>query len=590
MRRSVTGKPRSGPGSVQVLSVTPARTGARTMLGVENMLGSLAVPEPFSLELVGDADGVGLQVRCRDRSLVKQQLHAHYPQALMEEVSPEDDPLRLRDGERAWSMRLSLDGPEFVPLRTFRDDDLLDAGSDPLIALVGSMSGLERGERVVASLGLRSLGPNWADAHRARVLRSQDVGPREPVSTGTGQLRGGTEGVGLAVLGVMALIGLRMYTWMQSGQTWKAMLLALVVLFALGVVGWLVARFKRGRTVGAMHDREQIREKLSRVAFEAHLEVTAVLSEHGDEDRAYELLDGVAGAYCHYDNAAGARFKVGGVSEAEPSLEAGPPPRGLFGRRDVLGVREVAALWHPPGEVDEMPLVERSGARVLLPPGHGAEAGALVGHALAGGRRPVYFGGDLRRCHHFYVARTRMGKSTLMCHVVAHRMAEKAAGRDDDAIVVIDPHADLVGELIGRVPAGLEDRVRLIDLGERSRSPGINLLDARVFPDRDRMAAAVVRVVQGVWDQWGPRMQSILEHTVKSLYEANRTRQASEQYTILDGLRLLAEEDFRKDVLEEVRDPYLLNWWNRELRGWRHETRADALTDRRGRPLGSCPS
>ena len=576
MRGSVKSRLESGPSAAQVLSLTPSRKGSRTVLGVENMVASLR--GPFSLDAVGDADGVGLQVRCPERSLVKQQLQAHYPQALIEEVAPEDDPLRLREGEQAWSMRLRIDGPEFVPLRTFRDDDLLDAGSDPLIALVGSMSGLERGERVVASLGLRSLGPNWADAHRMRLAR-EEAASRGPVpsSPGPGQLRGGTEGAGLAVLGLLALFGLQVYTWWQSGQVLRAVLVVLAALAVLGLAGWVVARYRRDRTVGAMHDREQIREKLSRVAFEAHLEVTVVLGEHGDEERAVELLEGVARAYCHYDNAAGARFRVGDVLEAEPSLEAGPPQRGLFGRREVLGVREVAALWHPPGEVDEMPLVERSGARVLLPPGHGAEAGALVGHALAGGRRPVYFGGDLRRCHHFYVARTRMGKSTLMGHVVAHRMAEKAAGRDDDAIVVIDPHADLVGELLERVPAGLEDRVRLIDLGERSRSPGINLLDARVFPDRDRMAAAVVRVVQGVWDQWGPRMQSILEHTVKSLYEANRGRAASEQYTILDGLRLLAEEDFRKDVLAEIRDPYLWNWWNRELRGWRHETRSDAL-------------
>ena len=576
MRISVMGKPKSGPGAAQVLSVTPSRKGSRTVLGEENMVASLR--GPVSLDAVGDADGVGLQVRCPERSLVKQQLQAHYPQALIEEVAPEDDPLRLKEGEQAWSMRLRIDGPEFVPLRTFRDDDLLDAGSDPLIALVGSMSGLERGERVVASLGLRSLGPNWADAHRMRLAREEAAsrGPA-PSSPGPGQVRGGTEGVGLAVLGVMALIGLRMYTWMQSGQTWKAVLLALALLFALGLVGWLVARYKRGRTVGAMHDREQIREKLSRVAFEAHLEVTVVLDEHGDEERAVELLEGVARAYCHYDNAAGARFMVGEVREVEPSLEAGPPPRGLFGRRDVLGVREVAALWHPPGEVDEMPLVERSGARMLLPRGRDEQAGALVGHALSGGRRPVYLGRDLTHCHHVYIARTGMGKSTLTGHVVAHRMAEKAAGRDEDAIVVIDPHADLVRGLLGRVPAGIEDRVRLIDLGDRSRSPGINLLDTRVFPDRDRTADAVVRIVHGLWAQWGPRMQSILEHTAKSLYEANRARAASEQYTILDGLQMLVDDDFRKEVLAKVRDPYLRNWWNRELRGWRHETRSDAL-------------
>ena len=37
-----------------LLAVTPPRTGERTLLGVENMLGSIAVPEPFSLELAGD--------------------------------------------------------------------------------------------------------------------------------------------------------------------------------------------------------------------------------------------------------------------------------------------------------------------------------------------------------------------------------------------------------------------------------------------------------------------------------------------------------------------------------------------------------
>ena len=42
-------------------------------------------------------------------------------------------------------MTLRAVGPEYVPLRTFRDDDLLDPGSDPLIALLGALSQSERG-------------------------------------------------------------------------------------------------------------------------------------------------------------------------------------------------------------------------------------------------------------------------------------------------------------------------------------------------------------------------------------------------------------------------------------------------------------
>ena len=89
--------------------------------------------------------------------------------------------------------------------------------------------------------------------------------------------------------------------------------------------------------------------------------------------------------------------------------------------------------------------------------------------------------------------------------------------------MVIDPHADLVKALSEAVsPKGIVDRVRLIDLADDERAPGINLLDAKVFTDRDRTADSVVRVAHGVWEQWGPRMQSILEHTVKSLHEYNR--------------------------------------------------------------------
>ena len=183
-----------------------------------------------------------------------------------------------------------------------------------------------------------------------------------------------------------------------------------------------------------------------------------------------------------------------------------------------------------------------------------------------GRKREIRFPDDLLRRHHLYVARTRMGKSTLMHHVAVHKLREKAAGRDGDAIVVVDPHTDLVAGILEHVPDSLIDRVRLIDLSDESRAPGINLLDTRIFSDRDRTADSVVRVAKGLWEQWGPRMQSILEQTVKTLHEANEQVEAEQQYTILDGLKLLSVEKFRKDVLKKVSDPYLLEWWGQGLR------------------------
>ena len=560
-----------------LLAVTPPRTGDRNLLSVENLLGSVTAPEPFSLELAGDADGVTVMARCHDEDVLRGQIAVHYPQARIRGVAPDDDPLRLEDGEQAWTATLRSTGPEYVPLRTFHDRDLTDPGSDPLLAPLGALSGLNPGERVVARLRMRSLGPGWAVHHqRLAHERPETKAAQSPYApqAGTPQAAGG---LGMAVLGIGALVALTAYQWVQANETWKAVLLGLGAVAGLIAVGWVKARFFKRPPV---YDPLLIREKVSRIAFDADVQVTVILPRDAGEQRAGAIMKRIAAAYRHYDNPAGASFIVGDIAPADV-LDTGldPEPAGFFGRRSVIGVRAAAALWHPPAPADDTPAVERSGARVLTPPARSVRSGAPVGKTVDSRAQVVHFPDDLMRRNHLYVARTQMGKSTLMQHVVVHRMREKAAGRDHDAIVVVDPHADLVDALLQHVPGSLIPQVRLIDLADKTGTVGINLLDARIFTNRDRTADAVVRIARGLWEQWGPRMQSILEHVVKTLHEANAHPEtgADEQFTILDGLTLIADEQFRSGVLTRVSSSYLKEWWRREFMGWRHEYRADAL-------------
>ena len=259
------------------------------------------------------------------------------------------------------------------------------------------------------------------------------------------------------------------------------------------------------------------------MAYDAQVEVIAVLSEHGDERRAREMLRNAALAYQGYDNPAGASFKAGKVRPVIPETEPFPPARGMWQSRNVLGVRELASLWHPLGSGNQPAGVTRSaGPKYCRHLPRPCPKESTWETPWAAGRASVHLPEDAIRRNQFLVARTRMGKSTLMHHVVTHLMREKAAGRNDDAIIVVDPHADLVQ---GPPEAGarVHHRQRLPHRPGRQdqQAPGINLLDTRVFPDRDRTADSVVRVAHGLWEQWGPRMQSILEHTVKSLHEYN---------------------------------------------------------------------
>ena len=564
----------SEPRRPVLLEVTPPRMGERTLLGVENMLGSIAVPEPFSLELCGNMNGVVLMARCLDHRVVRQQLSTYYPQAQIQEIESDDDPLRLGEDEQAWGVTLGSSGPEYVPLRTFRDDDLLIPGSDPLIALLGALSDLRPGERVVARLLLNSLGPDWSRGHMEKAHRgsypSQD--PSYTYQTKSLQM----DGVTMAILGVGALAAIQGYLWVRNGEIWKAVLLGVSASLVMSVGGWIWHRWKKSRN--RVFDPLLIREKVARIAFDAEVQVTAILPADSGLQRAEELLGQVAAAYGHFDHPAGARFKVSRVRPLVPNPDVMQPSGpGIFGNRSVLGVREAAALWHPPGAGNETPMVERTGARTLLPIARGISHGAHVGDTTSGRPREIRFPDDLLRRHHLYVARTRMGKSTLMHHVVSHKMREKAAGRDGDAIIVVDPHTDLVGGLLEQVPQSLVGRVKLIDLADERGAAGINLLDTRIFTDRDRTADSVVRVARGLWDQWGPRMQSILEFTVKTLHEANEQMYPDEQFTILDGLKLLSNAPFRTEVLKKISDHYILEWWANTFTGWSRDYKADSL-------------
>ena len=105
-----------------LLAVTPPRTGERTLLGVENLLQSIAVPEPFSLELAGDMDGVTLMARCLDDRVVRAQLSAHYPQARIQKVDDRGRPpaprrRRAGVGRHAAGRRPRVRAPAHLPRR-----------------------------------------------------------------------------------------------------------------------------------------------------------------------------------------------------------------------------------------------------------------------------------------------------------------------------------------------------------------------------------------------------------------------------------------------------------------------------------------
>ncbi len=136
-------------------------------------------------------------------------------------------------------------------------------------------------------------------------------------------------------------------------------------------------------------------------------------------------------------------------------------------------------------------------------------------------------------------------------------------------LVVIDPHGDLVNNLLTLIPAARRDEVILVDLADTAYPVALNPLDALFGRDRDKAVESLLAVLSQIWAKfWGPRMQNALEYALKTLYEANETLIArdpqhgpDQQFTLLDVAPILSAPGFRRDVLSLTQDQALRTWW-----------------------------
>ena len=263
-------------------------------------------------------------------------------------------------------------------------------------------------------------------------------------------------------------------------------------------------------------------------------------------------------------------------------------------RRTILSAREAASVWHPPLGMDEMASMERIASGSLIPylgdlSSDNEDSGPLVGDS--GGRKIRLPESSIQK-HAVILGRSGVGKSTLIKHIVHYKLLRKAAGKDKGAIVVIDPHADLVREILTLVPPEIAHKVRLLDFGRTDRVPGINLVDPTLSPDRDRCVDTIINTVKHLWEHWGGRLEDILKNSLLIVYEWNSHPDTApeDMLTMLDILSLLEDgapvgkgkdatvemSAFQRRTLQRVRDPRLKQWFHAYM-AWPRDTRAEAV-------------
>jgi hypothetical protein len=167
--------------------------------------------------------------------------------------------------------------------------------------------------------------------------------------------------------------------------------------------------------------------------------------------------------------------------------------------------------------------------------------------------KPVQLNLDERRQGTYIIGTTGTGKSTLLRNIIFQDMHQDR----QHGLCVLDPHGDLIDDLLGLVPKDRIEDVILFDPMDTERPFGLNLLDCN--RDNPHQVRWVVSTVMGTLQRlfafsWGPRLEHVLRHTLL-------TAMAMPDSTFIELLLLLTNEEFRNKVVKNIQDPILIQFW-----------------------------
>jgi hypothetical protein len=165
--------------------------------------------------------------------------------------------------------------------------------------------------------------------------------------------------------------------------------------------------------------------------------------------------------------------------------------------------------------------------------------------------RDVQFGikAKDRQRHVYVIGKTGMGKSTLLENMAVQDI------QNGEGMAFIDPHGRSAETLLNYIPEHRVKDVLYFAPFDTECPVSFNIMED-VGPDkRHLVVSGLMSVFKKIWvDAWSARMEYILANTLLALLEYPGS-------TLLGVNRMLSDKDYRKLVVDNVKDPGVKAFW-----------------------------
>ncbi|MEK7795673.1 MAG: type IV secretion system DNA-binding domain-containing protein [Candidatus Hydrogenedentota bacterium] len=220
----------------------------------------------------------------------------------------------------------------------------------------------------------------------------------------------------------------------------------------------------------------------------------------------------------------------------------------------ILNSDELVGLAHLPSAAVRSERLSRKVMRTKAAPAIASSGEVVLGYNTHNGRTmEVRLNSDQRVKHTYVVGASGTGKSTFLLNLITQDIQ---AGR---GVGVLDPHGDLIDDVLARIPEHRHEDVVLFDPADEGYPIGFNVLSAHSELEKNLIASDMVAVFQRLSTSWGDQMTTVLSNAVLAFLESDRNG------TLADLRRFLVEKDFRRDFLRSVKDRDVVYYWEKEF-------------------------
>ncbi|MBQ3470010.1 type IV secretory system conjugative DNA transfer family protein [Candidatus Saccharibacteria bacterium] len=301
-----------------------------------------------------------------------------------------------------------------------------------------------------------------------------------------------------------------------------------------------------------------IEEKARYPGFEV---LIRVIASSRNKARSDALIGGVVSAFSQFNSQTYNGFKYNMLTDERKLAKDfifRIFPQG--NTSSILNTVELATIFHLPSQ-NTIPnsQVERQLTKQVDGPAKLVTEGILLGvNEFRGQKKEIRLADDDRRRHVYIIGQTGMGKSVLMGNLAYQDML---AGK---GFAFIDPHGDVVEEILSKVPPERIDDVIYFDPGDIEHPMGMNMFEWETEDQKDFIVQEGINMLQSLYDPgnqgfFGPRGQHMFRNAALLLMSDPNGA------TFIDIPRCFIDPEFVKSKLQYVTDKAVYDYWTKEF-------------------------